>query len=154
MNPADVLRYGQRDIDAVVRRIRADDWTRIALGVWTVKDLLGHLGAYEVRFAEVLQTFVGETPATRLRLESPATFNDDQAAIRRDWPADRVVAELTEAHRLVMTLVERIDAERWREVGTIPWYGAEYSLEDLAVYTQYGHKREHGPQLGAVLEDR
>jgi hypothetical protein len=152
VNPADVLRYGQHDIDAIVRRIGDDDWSRIALGVWTVKDLLGHLGAYEVRFAEILQTFAGETPATNLWLEPPATFNDDQAAVRHDWPADRVVAELADAHASVMRLVDRISTERWREVGTIPWYGAEYSLEDLAVYTQYGHKREHGPQLEAALE--
>jgi hypothetical protein len=25
-------------------------------------------------------------------------------------------------------------------------------LNDLVVYQQYGHKREHDPQLGAVLE--
>jgi hypothetical protein len=151
VNPRDVLRYGQRDIDGIVRRIGDDDWSRIALGVWTVKDLLGHLGAYEVRFAEILQTFVGETPASSLRLEPTATFNDDQAAVRRDWSAARVVAELADAHATVLRLVEWIGADRWREVGTIPWYGAEYSLEDLAVYTQYGHKREHGPQLEAAL---
>jgi hypothetical protein len=51
-----------------------------------------------------------------------------------------------------MALVARIPAERWREVGTIPWYGPQYALDDLAVYTMYGHKREHAPQLEAVLD--
>ena len=32
--------------------------------------------------------------------------------------------------------------------------GAEYSLDDLVVYQMYGHKREHDPQLSAVLESR
>jgi hypothetical protein len=154
VNPHDVLRYGQREIDPLIDQFRPDDWTRIALGVWTAKDLVGHLGAFEVRFLEVLQLFLDEEPSTGLRGESPATFNDTQAAIRSDWPVERVVAELRDAHRAVMDRVDRIPAEIWREVGTIPWYGAEYSLEDLAVYTQYGHKREHGPQLGAVLEAR
>jgi hypothetical protein len=148
----DILRYGQADIDAIVDRYRPDDWGRIALGVWTAKDLLGHLSAYEARFAEVLAGFAGEEPVTSLRFEPPATFNDDQAAVRKDWPVETVIAELRDAHTLVMRYVDRIPAERWREVGTIPWYGAEYSLDDLAVYTMYGHKREHGPQLGAVLE--
>jgi hypothetical protein len=154
VNPHDVLRYGQREIDPVIDRYRPDDWARIALGVWTAKDLVGHLGAFEVRFLEVLQLFLGEEPATDLRAISPATFNDVQAAIRRDWPVDRVVAELRDAHRAVMDRVERIPAERWREVGTIPWYGPEYALDDLLVYQMYGHKREHAPQLGAVLEGR
>jgi hypothetical protein len=152
VNPRDVLRYGQADIDAILDRVRPADWDRIALGVWTVKDLVGHLGAYEARFAEVLQTFAGEQPASALRLQSPTTFNDEQAAIRHEWPPERVVGELRDAHATVMRLVDMIGAERWCEVGAIPWYGPEYSLEDLAVYTQYGHKREHGPQLEAALD--
>ena len=34
------------------------------------------------------------------------------------------------------------------------WYGPEYSLDDLVVYQMYGHKREHDPQLSALLEHR
>lgn len=152
MNPADILRYGQQSIDGRIDRLQPADWEAIALGTWTTKDLVGHLGAFEVRFAEILTLFVGEEPATNLRVTSPATFNDDQAAIRRDWPVERVVAELRDAHALVMSLVPRIPPEVWREVGTIPWYGPEYALDDLLVYTMYGHKREHGPQIEAVLE--
>lgn len=152
MNPADILRYGQQSIDGRIDRLQPADWEAIALGTWTTKDLVGHLGAFEVRFAEILTLFVGEEPATNLRATSPATFNDDQAAIRRDWPVERVVAELRDAHALVMSLVPRIPPEVWREVGTIPWYGPEYALDDLLVYTMYGHKREHGPQIEAVLE--
>ena len=152
MNPHDVLFYGQREIDPLIDRMRPADWDRMALGVWTTKDLVGHLGAFEVRFLEVLQLFLGEEPATRLRETPPATFNDDQAAMRKNWPVEQVVAELRDAHRAVMERVGRIAPETWRAVGTIPWYGPEYSLEDLIVYTMYGHKREHAPQLGAVLE--
>jgi hypothetical protein len=154
VNPHDVLRYGQAEIDRRIARLRPADWEAVALGVWTTKDLVGHLGAFEVRFAEVLMLFAGETPGTNLRASPPATFNDDQAAIRRGWAVDAVLAELRDAHRQVMALVERIPAEAWREVGTIPWYGPEYALDDLVVYTMYGHKREHAPQLEAVLERR
>jgi hypothetical protein len=152
MNPLDILRYGQRDIDAIIDRFGPADWDAIALGTWTAKDLLGHLGAYEVRFAEVLCTFAGEEPATNLRAEPPATFNDGQAAIRHDWTPQSIVAELREAHDRTMSYADRISPETWREVGTIPWYGPEYSLEDFLVYIEYGHKREHGPQLDAALE--
>jgi hypothetical protein len=64
------------------------------------------------------------------------------------------MAEFLEAHERVMRLASLISAEVWREPGTIPWYGDEYSLNDLVVYQQYGHKREHDPQLQAVLEQR
>ena len=154
MNPADILAYGQRDVDALLDRFAPADWTAIALGTWTAKDLVGHLGAFEVRFAQVLGQFLGDPIEADLVHAPTATFNDDQAAIRADWPVARIVAELRDAHRRVMACVERIPAERWSEVGTIPWYGPQYALDDLAVYTMYGHKREHGPQLEAVLERR
>jgi hypothetical protein len=152
MNTLDVLMYGQRTIRSTIDRYGPDDWERIALGVWTAKDLLGHLGAFEVRFADQLAPFVGAPFESDLPSADPRTFNDDQAAIRKDWPIDRVRAEFLEAHERVMRNAKGIPAELWREVGTIPWYGPEYSLNDLVVYQMYGHKREHDPQLGAVLE--
>jgi hypothetical protein len=152
VNPLDMMAYGQKTIDGLIDRLQPDDWTAIALGVWTAKDVVGHLGAFEVRFAEVMALFAGDAPTTDLRAEPPSTFNDDQAAVRKDWPVERVVAELRDAHRLTMTLAERVPAETWSAVGTIPWYGPQYSLDDLVVYTMYGHKREHGPQVEAVLE--
>ncbi len=152
MNAIDVLTYGQKTILATMSRYRPDDWDRIALGVWTAKDLLGHLGAFEVRFADILATFVDAPPASDLMSADPRTFNDDQAAIRKDWTIEQVTQEFLDANERVMTHAAAITPERWREVGTIPWYGAEYSLDDLLVYQMYAHKREHDPQLSAVLE--
>src|SRR4051794_40733111 len=150
MNPVDMMMYGQRTIDDLIDRLEADDWSAIALGVWTTKDLVGHLGAFEVRFAEGLAGFTGETPRASLPSAAPATFNDDQAAVRRDWPVERVVAELRDAHGLVMERARRIPAKIWTEVGTVPAYGPQYSLDEMLVYTIYSHKREHAPQLEAV----
>ena len=146
MNPGDILMYGQAEIDRRIDRFEPADWDAIALGTWTTKDLVGHLGAFEVRFVEELQGIVGREAIVL------STFNDDQAAIRAGWPVEAIVAELRDAHAQAMALVPRIPADRWREVGTIPWYGPEYALDDLVVYLMYGHKREHAPQLEAVLE--
>ena len=152
MNAIDVLMYGQRTVLRTVERYGPDDWSKIALGVWTAKDLLGHLGAFEVRFADVLASFVDAPVVSGLLVAAPRTFNDDQAANRAAWTIEQVTEEFLAAHERVMTHARAIPAERWREVGTIPWYGLEYSLDDLAIYQMYGHKREHDPQLSAVLE--
>ena len=154
MNTLDVLMYGQRTIRSTIDQFGLDDWGRTALGVWTAKDLLGHLAAFELRFADQLAPFAGEPVETDLPSADPSTFNDDQAAVRQDWPVDRVMGEFLNAHERVMRLAALVPPDVWREVGTIPWYGADYSLDDLVVYQQYGHKREHDPQLGAVLEHR
>ena len=152
MNTLDVLMYGQRTIRSTIDRYGPDDWGRIALGVWTAKDLLGHLGAFEVRFADQLAPFAGATATSDLPSADPRTFNDDQAAVRKDWPIDRVMTEFLDANERVMRLAASIAPDVWREVGTIPWYGPQYALEELLVYQVYGHKREHKPQLEAVLD--
>jgi len=152
MNTLDVLMYGQRTVLRTMARYGPDDWSKMALGVWTSKDLLGHLGAFEVRFADVLATFVNAPVVSGLLEADPRTFNDDQAAVRVDWTIEQVTDEFLAAHERVMTNARAIPPERWPEVGTIPWYGPEYSLDDLVVYQMYGHKREHDPQLSAVLE--
>jgi mycothiol maleylpyruvate isomerase-like protein len=152
VNPVDVLRYGQRTIDGLIAQLRSDDWTAIALGVWTTKDLVGHLGAFEVRFADVLAVDLGESPESNLLRDDYTTFNDVQAAIRHDWSVAEVVDEYRAAYDRVMRLATRVPDDRWRLVGTIPWYGPEYALDDLLVYSMYGHKREHAPQLEAVLD--
>jgi hypothetical protein len=152
VNPLDILMYGQRTIDDLIDRLEPGDWDAIALGTWTTKDLVGHLGVFEVRFVEILTSFLGQEPATSLVRIPVDVFNDDQAAVRRDWSVEAVVAELRDAHVQAMALVPRIPGDRWREVGTIPWYGPQYALDDLVVYLMYGHKREHAPQLEAVLE--
>lgn len=152
MNALDVLTYGQTMVMATVDRYRPEDWTRIALGVWTAKDLLGHLGAFEVRLADVLATFVGAPLESHMMEADPATFNDDQAAIRKDWTIEQVKGEFAAAHDRAMNHARAIPAETWRQIGAIPWYGPEYSLDDFVVYNIYGHKREHDPQLSAALE--
>ena len=152
MNATDVLMYGHAQVMRTIDRFRAEHWAQTALGVWTTKDLVGHLGAFEVRFADVLAGFVGAPAESDLLAVDPATFNDDQAAVRKDWPVEAVLAELATAHERAMGHARSIRPERWAEVGTIPWYGPQYALDDLAVYTMYGHKREHEPQLTSVLE--
>lgn len=152
MNAVDMLMYGQRTVRATIDRYGPADWDRIALGVWTAKDLLGHLGAFEVRFADQLAPFVGAPTESELPSADPSTFNDDQAAIRKAWPVADVLAEFLDAHERVMRHARGIEPEVWRQVGTIPWYGPDYSLDDLLVYQMYGHKREHDPQLSAALE--
>jgi hypothetical protein len=153
MNAIDILTHGHETAMSAVRSLGPEAWTRPgALGTWSAKDLVGHLGAFEVRFAEALGPFVGHVPATNLLAADTATFNDDQAAIRTDWSVDAVLEEFTTAYDLVMELARAVPEGRWAEVGTSPWYGTAYALDDLVVYQMYGHKREHVPQIEAAAE--
>jgi hypothetical protein len=75
-------------------------------------------------------------------------FNDDQVEARKKLSKAETWSEYEQScTRIAEQFVPKIPAEVWSQTGTLPWYGAEYSLDDYIVYTYYGHKREHCAQI-------
>lgn len=79
-------------------------------------------------------------------------FNDKQVEMRKDASAADVLAVQFGEHDRVRAQVAEMPADIFRQTGTLPWYGAEYSLDDFIVYTYYGHKREHAAQIAAFRD--
>ena len=156
MNATDVLRYGQLTLLGTLEGLAPDarDLTG-ACGRWSVKDIFAHLASYELVLLDVLGQAAGgrtETPHLERFVSPGPAYNDDEIAARHAMGFDDVLAELAEAHGETLRLVAAIPAERLREPGTLPWYGADYAIDDLIVYQYYGHKREHGAQVEAFRD--
>src|SRR5690606_24881367 len=78
-------------------------------------------------------------------------------AERQGQSSQEALAEYDKHHVEVMSLISRLPVEQLRRPGTLPWYGAEYALDDYLVYQFYGHKREHSAQIAVfsdVLEEK
>jgi hypothetical protein len=155
LNPHDVIRYGDRTFRAAIRSLEPSDWSRVTCGVWTPKDVVGHVTAIHLLGVSALAEFAGEeAPPGDQELADDVDFNMDEAAKRAPWPVEDVVAEYERAAGELGRLGGLVDDETWRRVGTIPWYGDEYSLEDYVVYRVYGHIREHATHLGMAIDLR
>ncbi len=157
MNPADVLKYGHQHVLRTLDGLDFAHWeTGGVCGVWSVKDILSHLASYELWLEEILAGFCGDhlpTPVTdHLAASGPQAFNDEQVAARQGHSPAAVLNEYTAAYERVAQRVGRIAPETWRQAGTLPWYGAEYALDDYIVYTFYGHKREHCAQINVFRD--
>jgi hypothetical protein len=152
MNAVDVLKYGHRTVCQVIEGLPEQDWnTGGVCGRWSAKDIIGHLAAFEHLLVDVLDG--GETPMLdQLFRAGPFAFNDIEEDKRKSWPIQDVVRDYNDTQARTMELARRISADRWTAVGTLPWYGKEYSLDDYIVYAYYGHKREHSAQI-AVFRD-
>ena len=79
-------------------------------------------------------------------------FNDSEVSRRKEKTMQEVLAELNDAHAQTMSLIVKIPPETLRQAGTLPWYGMDYSLDDVLVYMYYGHKREHSAQIAAFRD--
>lgn len=158
MNAHDILKYGDRTLLSTIDGLVGDQWTTEgACGIWSVKDIIAHLTSYEWMLVDVLNSLISAGTSTVYLEEmgrlGPENFNDVQVGKRKATTPEEALAEYQDAHARVMALITQISPEKAREVGTLPWYGAEYSLDDFLVYTYYGHKREHSGQI-AVFRDR
>lgn len=156
MNTADVLRYGHQTVVQTVDGLAAADWaTPGVCGWWSVKDIIAHLASFEHLLIDVLNSVQGEGPTPTLAKfgQGQQQFNDLEVEARRNQTIGQVWAEYNDTFARAAELLARIPANRRRLNGVLPWYGAEYDLEDFIVYTFYGHKREHSAQI-AVFRDQ
>ena len=155
MNAADILKYGQGTVLQTIEGFPEAAWEKSgACGVWSVKDILAHLASYEEVLVDILSAFVGRhaTPYLDKFTGSGNQFNDTEVERRRSRTVKEILDEFNDTHAQVMSLAAQIRPEQFRQVGTLPWYGMDYSLDDVIVYMYYGHKREHSAQIAAFRD--
>jgi hypothetical protein len=156
MNARDVLKYGHQTVLNTLDGLPKTEWeTPGVCGYWSVKDIIAHLASYEHMLVDVLNRFLdsGPTPyLDKMGALGPLGFNDAEVGSRQDKTIADVLAEFNDTHAQTMALAARIPAETYRQNGTLPWYGAEYDLDDFIVYTFYGHKREHSAQIAVFCD--
>lgn len=155
MNALDVLKYGNNTLQRTVAGVPPAQWdTPNVCGWWSVRHIVAHLASFELTLEEVFGLFLdgGATPYLDAMMSDPQRFNDEKVAARQSWSASRVMEEYDASHKRVMALGARIPGEVYRQTGAIPWYGAEYDLDDYLVYTFYGHKREHCAQINVFRD--
>jgi hypothetical protein len=155
MNASDILKYGDSFLQRTLESIPDSEWdTENVCGWWSVKNIMSHLTSYEVVLSELLQNFLDDSPTpTLMAMADHGLFNDVQVAARKDKSPAEVRDEYNAMHAKNMGLIAQFAPEKLREVGTLPWYGMEYALDDYIVYSFYGHKREHGAQID-VFKDK
>jgi hypothetical protein len=154
MNASDILKYGHFTLLGSLDGLSDDQLAHGGVcGWWSTRDILAHLISYEHVLVEVLQGFVGggDTPYLE-KFQQGESFNDEQVSSRKDKSIAELRDEYNAAQAKTMELVARIPAETLRQPGTLPWYGADYALDDFIVYAFYGHKREHSAQINSFRD--
>jgi len=150
MDALDILSYGHKHVLDAVSGLDDEGWLvpRVTTA-WSVKDVIAHLASFELLLEDALRSVIDPSAATPTLAKKGAggNFSADEVSARSDTPHAEVLAEYARTHERVMGLAQTLSPERLRERGTIPWYGEKYSLDDLIVYMNYAHKREHSAQI-------
>lgn len=149
MNARDILFYGNRTLQEGIERVPPSERNTPGLiGWWSAREALAHLAIFEAGLVQILEAFLGG-PEPTLMANMDSSKNDELVAGKKGMTFDDLLAAYNADHARSLELIEKIPPEKLREVGAIPWYGPEYSLDDFLVYTFYGHKREHTARFEA-----
>jgi hypothetical protein len=156
MNAHDILMYGDSFVMRNLDGLPFEQWqTDGVCGWWGVKEIMAHLTSFEHVLSEVLRSFLEGGPSPyldRMGAIGPGPWNDAMIAERQGLTPAETLAEYQAAQAENLRLVKSLPAELLRQPGSLPWYGAEYALDDYLVYQFYGHKREHMAQVN-VFKD-
>ena len=156
MNAQDVLKYGHLWVHKHLDGLSEEQCLAPGVcGVWSVKDIIAHLTSFEWVLVDVLTACAKAGPTPNLDYYTSIdgdAFNAVEVGKRQAKTMEAVVQEYDEGYEAVKRALRLVSESDLRQPGALPWYGAEYAIDDFIVYQYYGHKREHCAQI-AVYRD-
>lgn len=145
-----LLRACRKEFTALLPLLPESEWgSRPVCGVWTMKDLIGHLTAWaEVGGAGLVQMLEGETPQLKPIPDFDA-WNLEQAAKRADWPWETVWQAYEASYQTLLSGLDELTEAQLAEKFDTPW-GSHISLfHFLTVWPL--HEREHAIDVREAL---
>jgi hypothetical protein len=89
------LAESRRALHQAIGGLSKEEMTQVQVeGVWTIKDILGHIASWEETCLEPLRRYADGGPFEVKIIEDYLAWNDEQAACKRDVPLDVILDEL------------------------------------------------------------
>jgi hypothetical protein len=161
MNTSDVLKYGHLQFLNYVNSIPVEILDKPgACGIWSTKDIVAHILSFELLLSEILNQIKvndiasNSTPFLKKYTDQTYNFNDIEVTQNKVKDFKELLDEYTKLAEENTEIAKKLSKEKLSTPGTLPWYGAEYSIDDYIIYAVYGHKREHGAQIDKFLDEQ
>jgi hypothetical protein len=140
-----VITLWQYSHDALLGGLDTSDWERKICPRWTLRDAIINLTTMEYVLIEVLESIIfgTDTPMVDRFVADYERFAEDEIIQRRNLSGAEVLEEYRYAYALSSYLLSHVPSEQWRQPGTVPWYGPDFSLEDFVVLFLFEHKRDY-----------
>lgn len=110
-------------------------------GVWTIKDLIGHVAAWEEVCLPPLRNFSEGGAFDADPIPDHDVWNEAQSARRQNWTLRQVLDDLHLVRQELLRLSAKLDDAQWKETVTLPW-GEEATMVHMISGLAW-HEREH-----------
>jgi hypothetical protein len=108
---------------------------------WTIKDVIGHITAWEVVIHKAIQAFSAGDPPYFLREQDFDVFNQNAVDFRASWTLEEVLEEWQDIRAGLRKSIEGLDPDTLDEELVLPW-GSERTLTEL-IEILGEHESEH-----------
>jgi len=136
------LAESRRALHQAIEGLNEEEMTQVQVeGVWTVKDVLGHIASWEEICLAPLCHYVDGGPFDAQVIKDYLAWNDEQATRKRDIPLDAILDELATIRQELVTTASKLSADQWEGRVSVPWGGRETVAEALDGLCQ--HELEH-----------
>jgi uncharacterized damage-inducible protein DinB len=110
-------------------------------GAWTIKDLLGHITAWEAIFLDPLESYAAGGEFRAFIVPDHDAWNAEQIARRRNWSLTDVLDEMAAVRDRLVAAALRLTPEQGARHHVQPWGPEETSVEALDGLAW--HEEEH-----------
>jgi uncharacterized damage-inducible protein DinB len=136
------LAESRQALHQAIEGLSEEEMTQVQVeGVWTVKDVLGHIASWEETCLEPLRRYTDGGPFEVEVIEDYLAWNDVEAARKRDVPLDAILDELAAVRQGMVEAASRLSAEQWKQRVPFSWGGEGTIAGLLDVF--YRHELEH-----------
>jgi uncharacterized damage-inducible protein DinB len=136
------LAESRRALHQAIESLSEKEMTQVQVeGVWTIKDVLGHITSWEETCLEPLRRFADGGPYDVQVLKDYLAWNDVEAARKRDIPLDVILDELGSVRQGIVEATSRLSAKQWGQKVPFAW-GGEGTIADTLTGLHI-HEMEH-----------
>lgn len=126
----------------VIAPLSTTELTEIAAeGSWTVKDLVGHIAAWEKALVQPLKGFLQGGEFVPEDIPDHDLWNSRQVEARRELTFDHILQEARLTRQELLELTSRLSPEQWALILPAPW-GSHETLAQMLDGLAW-HEEEH-----------
>jgi hypothetical protein len=119
-----------------------DELTHIQVeGVWTTKDLLGHIAAWDKTLLEPLSIFIHGGAFKALIIPDHDVWNHEQASQRFALSYSMIFDEMEAIRKELLGLTDKIPETQWQQTFQAPWGDQNNIIEMISGLAW--HEEEH-----------
>ncbi|NIO71279.1 MAG: ClbS/DfsB family four-helix bundle protein [Anaerolineae bacterium] len=136
------LAESRRALHRATQSLSEEEMTQVQVeGVWTIKDVLGHIASWEEFCLEPLRRYADGAPFEVKVIKDYLTLNDELAARKQDIPLDFILDDLTAIRQELVATASSLSDEQWEQRVLFPW-GDEGAVTEM-LDELWQHELEH-----------